>query len=309
MSKSVLSEQQYQYSGQGYLVDNAPWQEELKRRAEEEMNRRLALLAPPVLGEGSPAPKGFLLESFGLENPELPESPAPELEAAPSPEEALVQARETAEAQARLIEEEARRKAAEVEAEAQKRAEQMIVQAKSDAEAKAQGIQREAREAGEKEGHEQGYQSGFEKGRAEGAETYSTRVKEMASVLQSATEERKRLLGEMQPLLVDLVGDALYECLKKKGKSGNTVVHFVEEALKKAGDRVQLKVHLNPSDVETVESEIQNLQLSVGAGEIELVPDARIEQGGCLLVTEAGSVDVRLPTVVAQVKDALRSEG
>jgi flagellar assembly protein FliH len=244
-----------------------------------------------------------------LENPELTENPAPELEAVPTAEDVLAKAREEAEEKLRLMEEEARQKASEIEGSAQKQAEQIIAQAKAKAEAEAQVLKQEAGEAGKKEGHEQGYQSGFEKGRAEGADTYSSRVKEMALVLQSATEERKRLLGEMQPLLVDLVGEALYECLKKKGKSGNTVVHFVEEALKKAGDRVQLKVHLNPSDVETVESEIQNLQLSVGAGEIELVPDARIEQGGCLLVTEAGSVDVRLPTVVAQVKDALRSEG
>jgi flagellar assembly protein FliH len=207
------------------------------------------------------------------------------------------------------MEEEARRKASEIEEDAKKEAEQMVAQAKALAEKEVQKIKQEASEAGNKEGREQGYQSGFEKGRAEGANTYSGKVKELIGVLQSATEERKRLLGEMQPLLIDLVGEALYECLKKKGKSGNAVVHFVEEALKKAEGRVQLKVHLNPSDVEVVELEIQNLQLSMGAGEIELVPDARIEQGGCLLETEAGSVDVRLPTVVAQVKEALRNEG
>jgi flagellar assembly protein FliH len=145
-------------------------------------------------------------------------------------------------------------------------------------------------------------------GKQEGQKAYSGVVANLSSVLQKTVEERKELLGEMKPLLVDLVGEALQACLKKKAKNGPIVVHFVEEALKKAVGRAKLMVHLNPADVEAVELEIQNLQLSVGAGEIELVPDARIEQGGCLLETEAGSVDAQLPTVVSQVKDALRDK-
>jgi len=309
MSKSVLSKQQYQYSDQEYLVDNVSWQEELKRRSLEEMNRRQSLFVLPSPASKSGDGVAFFPNNFGLLNTELSENLITESEPDPTAEDILLKAREDAEAKASLIEEEARRKASEIEEGAKKQAEQLIERAKTSAQTEVQKIKQDAKETGYKEGREQGYQSGFEKGRAEGANTYSGKVKELIGVLQSATEERKRLLGEMQPLLIDLVGEALYECLKKKGKSGNAVVHFVEEALKKAEGRVQLKVHLNPSDVEVVELEIQNLQLSMGAGEIELVPDARIEQGGCLLETEAGSVDVRLPTVVAQVKEALRNEG
>ena len=309
MSKSVLSKQQYQYSDRGYLVDNVSWQEELKRRSLEEMDRRQSLLVLSSPASKSSDRAAFSPNDFGLLNTELSENLTTESGPDPSVEDILLKVREDAEAKARLIEEEAQRKASEIEEGAKKQAEQMIEQAKTSAETEVRKIKQEAKEVGNKEGHEQGYQSGFEKGRTEAADTYSTKMKELIGVLQSTTEERKRLLGEMQPLLIDLVGEALYACLKKKGKSGNTVVHFVEEALKKAEGCVQLKVHLNPSDVEMVESEVQNLQLSIGAGEIELVPDTRIEQGGCLLETEAGSVDVRLPTVVAQVKDALRVEG
>jgi flagellar biosynthesis/type III secretory pathway protein FliH len=41
---------------------------------------------------------------------------------------------------------------------------------------------------------------------------------------------------------------------------------------------------------------------------MELVADARIERGGCLLETESGMVDVRLSTVVEQVKESLTAE-
>ena len=86
------------------------------------------------------------------------------------------------------------------------------------------------------------------------------------------------------------------------------VVEFSREALSKAQDRVHLKLHLNPEDLREVELQKDQLKLSVGAGHLELVPDARIEKGGCLLETEAGSVDVRLPTLVSQAKEALSSD-
>jgi flagellar biosynthesis/type III secretory pathway protein FliH len=46
----------------------------------------------------------------------------------------------------------------------------------------------------------------------------------------------------------------------------------------------------------------------VGAGELELIADARVDRGGCLLETEGDTVDVRLNTVVNQLKESLTSE-
>ena len=121
--------------------------------------------------------------------------------------------------------------------------------------------------------------------------------------------ERKRTLEEMKPILVELVGEALNQCLKKEAKRhGQMVVEFSHNAIKNAQDMVHLKLRLNPEDIEEIESQKEALQLSVGAGNLELVADERIERGGCLLETEAGSVDVRIPTVVSRVKESLASE-
>jgi len=62
---------------------------------------------------------------------------------------------------------------------------------------------------------------------------------------------------------------------------------------------------VNPADLEEFEANRERLQLTVGSGPLELVADARIEQGGCLLETEAGSIDARLTTIASQVKESL----
>lgn len=299
MGKSVLSGLQYEYSDQGYVVDNVQWQDEIKRRVWEEYQKTQALSAP--------APEAAPAEFQEL----VPEALSPEAaaqEAAAKAAEEAENLKAQAQEAAHQIEAAAQARGAAIEEEAKAQAGKIISAAGEKAKAEAEKIKTDAQEAGRKEGYDSGYRTGLGEGKQEGQKAYSGVVTNLSSVLQKTVEERKELLGEMKPLLVDLVGEALQAVLKKKAKGGPIVVHFVEEALKKAVGRAGLKVHLNPADVEAVELEIQNLQLSVGAGEIELVPDARIEQGGCLLETEAGSVDAQLPTVVSQVKDALRDK-
>ena len=116
------------------------------------------------------------------------------------------------------------------------------------------------------------------------------------------------MVGDLQPLLVELVGEALKKCLNEEAGKGDLVVNLVGEALLKAQDRVHLKLHLNPADMNEIEAHRNELQLTVGAAEMELIADARIERGGCVLDTEDGTVDVRLNTVVDKIKESLTSE-
>jgi flagellar assembly protein FliH len=128
-------------------------------------------------------------------------------------------------------------------------------------------------------------------------------------MLGQMVEARKSLLMDLKPFVVDLTGEALRRCLKDEAeKHGSMVVEFVQEALRKAQDRVHLKLHLNPGDLEEVEAQKQRIGLSVGVQGIELVPDTRVELGGCRLETEAGSVDAQISTVVDQVRKTLNSD-
>jgi flagellar assembly protein FliH len=312
MSREVLSSEEYQYLEQGYLVDNIPWQEEIKKRLEVEAGKKMAE-ARPTLGVEEFQPL-FLPENPEAEEVlETPQEPEVVMPPEPTAEEILAKARTEAEETAKSIEQAAKKNAFEIVEKARWESDDLLTKAKEDAEKEIQHLKETAsaagREVGLKEGFEKGNQEGFEKGRAEGQATYSDLVKKWNGVLEETVSQRKQLLGELRPVLVELVGQALRHCLKKEAeRSGQVAVEFAEEALKKAQDRVHLKLHLNPEDVEEVEAQRERLQLTVGAAELELVPDARIDKGGCVLETEAGSVDVRLSTVVAQVQESINSE-
>jgi flagellar biosynthesis/type III secretory pathway protein FliH len=183
-------------------------------------------------------------------------------------------------------------------------AEKIIQAAKVESEKDAFLIKESAIEQGKKEGFEEGRREGFEQGSNEGKNGYSELVKNLTSIMAEMGDERKELIGELQPILVELVGESLKKCLKREAENGSMVVEFVKDALLKAQDRVELKLHLNPLDADEIESHKKNLQLSVGTKALVIVPDARIDRGGCLLETEAGTVDVRIPTIIKQVKDS-----
>jgi flagellar biosynthesis/type III secretory pathway protein FliH len=117
--------------------------------------------------------------------------------------------------------------------------------------------------------------------------------------------QRKGVLSDLKPFLLELVQEGLRRCLKREADSGGLVGQFAQEALQKALDRVHLRFHLNPQDVKELESRRGELAALSGSRELEIVADPRVERGGVLLETEAGSVDARIGTVVDRLKGAL----
>lgn len=297
-----MSSREYEYSPKGYLIDNIPWQAEIQKRLEEEFKKRITDPNPTLdTDEFQPY---FLPENPEAVEEVAPQEPPPPPE--PSPEELAERARVEAEEKAKEIEQAAKKKAFEVVEQAHWEANDIIAKAKEDAEKEVQALKEGALEEGRKQGLEKGFQEGVEKGKQEGRQSYAESIKKWDGFLTETAAERKKLLGDLKPILVELVGEALHKCLKKEAKGhSQMVLEMAQEVIQKAQDQVHLKLHLNPEDVQEVEAQKRQLQLSVGGAELELVPDARIERGGCVLETEAGSVDSRISTVVDQVKESL----
>jgi flagellar assembly protein FliH len=301
MGRGVISEKEYKFSRDGYVVDNISWQGELKRRAEELVHHQQALLfqgEPAKKEKGDFSPDFSVISELGLEN-DRNTVREEEPQNVKSPEE---ETRETA----RQIEEEAQKKASETTEQARREAEEIVRQAVEKAQGEVQKMREVSRESGQKEGFSEGYEKGLEKGKAEEQQKFSSVIQKWEELFNRTAAERKRLLTEMGPILADLTSESLHQCLKKEAQlNRQMVVGIVEETLKKAHDRVHLKAHLNPEDVKEVEAQKGKLLLSAGMGELEIMPDGRIEPGGCLLETEAGSVDARISTMATQVKQAL----
>jgi len=300
MRSTVMHNREFQSSNQGYLVDNASWQDEIKKRAEKS-----AVWAAPDFGSGEEAVGSNAVEKAVALEPVV-------LDPKAAYEEAVERGRiEANELMDRMLQEAHAR--AEVEAEGiRSTARKEVESLKAEAEVQIREAKDSAHKTGEQAGREQGLEAGkiegLASGRAEGLREYEAKVRSWDDLLRSATENRKQAISDMEDTLVELVGEALHKCLQREAQERPAVVvDLVRAVLQKAHDRVSLRIHLNPEDVERVNSVKSDLKLSVGAGDLVLVPDGRVEKGGCLLETEAGSVDARLGTLASQAQDALKS--
>ncbi len=105
---------------------------------------------------------------------------------------------------------------------------------------------------------------------------------------------------------VDLVEFALEIAKKIVGREvtidREIAVALVKVSLKKLHDRAIAEVHLNPDDYEYVQANRQKLEFK---GALDLIADASISIGGCLIHTETGDIDARIESQFEEISHGL----
>ena len=150
-------------------------------------------------------------------------------------------------------------------------------------------MERKAGEAYERR-REEGYRDGVEEGRLEHAE------KVMETVLSSV-----EYIEGIEATLVNVVAVAVRKVIGEIDEN-ERIVRIVRNAL--------VTVRVAPADEKAVREGLASMLASVpgGASFLDVVPDARLERGACLLESELGVVDASLETQLKALENALRSK-
>ncbi len=83
---------------------------------------------------------------------------------------------------------------------------------------------------------------------------------------------------------------------------------LLREALELVAGALRVKIHLNPSDVETLGVQVGRLQQEFqNIAPAEIVPDETISLGGCRVETMHGGVDQRFEAQLARIESELTS--
>lgn len=177
----------------------------------------------------------------------------------------------SAQTEAAQILEEAEKRAAEIRSEAQRDAENLRAEA---------------------------YRDGVEKA-----------VLEFEENLLEAREIRERVWRETEQdllrLAIRLTGKILGRELKTDKKA---VADIVAAALQNVRQQEKLTVRVNPADLPTVENEIENLSHTGRVRFIDFIADPRVSEGGCLIESEVGTIDVQIETQLRVLERALLSQ-
>ena len=92
------------------------------------------------------------------------------------------------------------------------------------------------------------------------------------------------------------------------------ITRIAEAALEQVGAAANVRVRVHPLDAQILEQSMMEIVSAPDeAAAIEVVPDAAIEQGGCVVESDRGIVDARLRTQFEEIQtrllESLETEG
>ncbi|WP_031518085.1 FliH/SctL family protein [Desulfofalx alkaliphila] len=178
--------------------------------------------------------------------------------------------------------------ARELLAEANAQAEQIIQAAERQGAAIVDKAKAEAEELKHK-AQQQGYQEGMEKAYAEGDEIR----RQARQVLEQAEEVRRQTLEAMEQEIISLAVDIAEKFISTQLRlEREIIVETARESIKLVKDRRQITIYVNPQEIDIYLAAKEQLQQMLGEeAKLNIIADAEIKPGGCLVNTEQGIVD------------------
>jgi type III secretion protein L len=140
---------------------------------------------------------------------------------------------------------------------------------------------------------------GLEEGRAEGKAEIAMQM------LETVTASVEQLAG-VESSLIDVVMRSLRTILGKFDQE-DLAAQVVGHALRLVRDEKRILLRVAASDAGAVQARLADIvrQYS-GMGRVDVVSDAAISPGGCVLETESGVIDATLDRQLAMIEDAFR---
>ncbi|MBI4504538.1 MAG: hypothetical protein HY691_03300 [Chloroflexi bacterium] len=208
---------------------------------------------------------------------------------------------------------------------AKQHAAQLLARAREDAAGLLDEARAEAqrlREVAAREGREEGTARGYQEGRSTGQQeaeravqeaaeaTIGAYLRQLGALVARAQADRIALIRDAEADLVELALAIAEKVLHQRLTAGEraAVLDIARAALERlaavGSDGARLRVH--PSDYEAFREVWDELELGGAAGlPCQVVPDERVEAGGCLVEARAARIDAQWSTQLAQVRGAL----
>lgn len=161
----------------------------------------------------------------------------------------------------------------------------------------------------------QGYEDGYLQGKLE-AETelrtqYDEKLNQVQQILTDAFEQKKAIIDEAEPFLLELSASIAEQIVKQELKSyPHKFVELIQQHIIRFKEKEHITICVHPDDFELIHSQRAHL-LSVvnGETEIRIIPDHSVSQQGCIIRTAYGSIDARIDTQIEEIKKAILEIG
>jgi flagellar assembly protein FliH len=169
----------------------------------------------------------------------------------------------------------------------------------------------EAAKAGALDVVERARAEGKEAGHSEGLAAAEREMEEMLATMRSlidmARVERHKIIEGAEPEIVKLAMGIAERILHKAVETDREVViAIVKAAIAELVDRESITVRVNPVDLERMKQHRDSMLALGETKHMRVIEDQRVDPGGVVVETEAGTLDAKIATQVEEAKRVLR---
>lgn len=173
----------------------------------------------------------------------------------------------------------------------------------------AEQIREESRREGFDTGFAEGHSAGIAAAEQEVAEHKATLRFEVEQILDAVEAERVSRWSSTEIEMTELVLEIVQKILKEECTvNRDAAVSVVKHCLRRVTDTEQVRVRVNAADLPTLRGVRDELTTMLdGLHHLEIVEDRRVQPGGAVVETRAGSIDARVDAQLADLEVQIRT--
>ena len=160
----------------------------------------------------------------------------------------------------------------------------------------------EGRDAGQRVGWEQGYKEGWSQGHQE----YMDVIEQLKKIITQVADQRHDFIESTESDLVALAFDVAEKLVHHQISNDDVIYHTIKSMLDYTVDHEKVLIRVHPEELAKLEPHREEFLSQIkGVELLDIIEDVNIDQGGCLLETNLGTIDAQIDTQFAQAKQAL----
>lgn len=159
----------------------------------------------------------------------------------------------------------------------------------------------------ETKGFNEGFSAGREDGFKEGSAEVNRLIERMHTIVEKTMEKRQEILSETEQQIVDLVLLLARKVVKVISENQkNVVTSNIIHALRKIKTKGDVTIRVNLLDVQMTTEHIKDfLGHAESVQNITVVEDISVDQGGCIVETDFGSIDARISSQLHELEQKI----
>jgi flagellar assembly protein FliH len=174
------------------------------------------------------------------------------------------------------------------------------------AQAEAQKIQNQAQEAGQQMGYDAGYQAGYNQAVEEAVSIISSAETIINGAYQAQGEILKNTENEMVRLVIAIAKKVIQKEIKMQP---DIILRLTEAAIKELKDREEVKVMINPKQINMLTKASELFIKRINALKIlKIVEDKSVPENGVIVESSSGKIDGRIDSQLEEIYNKLLDE-